>query len=122
MNIVVSSDSLPLFEVGPKGSSARFFHGEQHELTSVSLMLGTLLPGEGPPWHRHPYDEIFVVSEGLARFTIGEEVVETTMGEIVIARAGVPHRFENIGDAVLRMTAVHAAPRVEIEWVGPPTS
>jgi quercetin dioxygenase-like cupin family protein len=120
MDIVVASSTLPVFDVGPKGSTARFFHGEQHDLPSVSLMLGTLLPGEGPPWHRHPYDEVFVVSEGHARFTIGEDVVESSIGEIVIARAGVPHRFENTGDSVLRMTAVHVAPKVVIEWIDPP--
>ena len=120
MELVVSADSLQVMTVGPAGSVARMFHGEQHDVPSVSLMLGYLQPGEGPPWHRHHYDEIFVIDEGSAQFTIGEEVVDSSVGQIVIARAGVPHAFVNSGRSILRVTAIHVAPRVAIEWLDLP--
>lgn len=117
MRHAISREELPRFEVGPKGSHARIFHGEQHELPSVSLMLAELEPGEGPAWHRHAYDEVFSIAEGEGTFTIGDETVTAGYGQVVLIPAGVPHRFENSGAAMLRLTAVHVAPRVAIEWL-----
>ncbi len=122
MRHAVSREDLPRFEVGPKGSHARIFHGEQHELPSVSLMLAELQPGEGPPWHRHAYDEVFSISEGTATFTIGEETVTADDGQVVLVPATVPHRFVNGGAGLLKLTAIHVAPRVVIEWLDEPTS
>jgi quercetin dioxygenase-like cupin family protein len=121
MRHAVSREELPRFEVGPKGSHARIFHGEQHELPSVSLMLAELHPGEGPPWHRHDYDEVFVISEGQATYTIGEETIVADSGTVVLVPAGIPHRFVNSGQGVLRQTAVHVAPKVVIERLDEPS-
>jgi mannose-6-phosphate isomerase-like protein (cupin superfamily) len=83
-------------------------------------MLGELRPGEGPALHRHPYDEAFVIAEGRASFTIDGDVVEAGPAEVVVIPAGVPHTFANVGEGMLRVTAIHAAPKVEIEWLEPP--
>ncbi len=117
MNHVISADALASFTVGPAGSHARVFNGAAHELPSVSLMLASIEPGEGATWHRHTYDEVFVIHEGQVTFTIGEEVMEAAPGKIVLIPAGVPHSFTNTGTGVLKQTAVHAAPKVEIEWL-----
>ena len=122
MRHAVSREELPRFEVGPKGSHARIFNGAQHELPSVSLMLAELQPGEGPAWHRHDYDEVFSIFEGEATFTIGEETIVADYGQVVLAQARVPHRFENSGDGVLKLTAVHVAPNVAIEWLDEPSN
>jgi mannose-6-phosphate isomerase-like protein (cupin superfamily) len=122
MRHAVSRDELPRFDVGPKGSYARVFNGAQHELPSVSLMLSELQPGEGPALHRHAYDEVFAIFEGEATFRIGEETVVADNGQVVLAPAGVPHRFENSGAGVLKLTAVHVAPKVAIEWLDDPVA
>ena len=118
----VSREHLPRFEVGPQGSYARIFNGSQHELPSVSLMLAELQPGEGPAWHRHDYDEVFSIFEGEATFTIGEETFVADYGQVVLAPAGVPHKFENSGKGILKLTAVHVAPKVVIEWLDEATA
>lgn len=122
MRYAVSRDDLPRFDVGPAGSYARIFNGAQHELPSVSLMLAELQPGEGPAWHRHAYDEVFSIAEGEATFTIGDETIVADRGRVVLVPATVPHRFENSGAGILRLIAVHAAPKVAIEWLDEPTS
>src|SRR5690606_13552604 len=94
--------------------------GMQHGFPETSLMLGRLLPGEGPAMHRHPYGEAFVISEGRARFTIDGESFEAGPGQIVMVPSGVPHDFVNAGTDVLRIVAVHVAPKVEIEWIEQP--
>ena len=120
MNHHVEVGDLPLFPVGPAGSDARIFNGGQHGFPETSLMLGTLLPGEGPAMHQHPYGEAFAISEGLARFTIDGETIEAGPDRVVFVPSGVPHDFINAGTGVLRIVAVHAAPKVEIEWLEEP--
>ena len=116
----VPTADLPRFDVGPAGSFARILNGAQHELPGMSLMLAELQPGEGPGLHRHTYDEVFVISEGKATYTIGDETVVADAGSVVIAPAGVPHKFVNSGSGLLRQTAIHLAPKVEIEWLEAP--
>jgi mannose-6-phosphate isomerase-like protein (cupin superfamily) len=38
-------------------------------------------------------------------------------GEIVVAPAGVPHRFVNSGAGRLRQVDIHVHPRFETEWL-----
>jgi mannose-6-phosphate isomerase-like protein (cupin superfamily) len=120
MQYVVDVGELPVFPVGPAGSQASIFNGAQHEFAGASLMLAELQPGEGPARHRHAYGELFVIVAGTARFTIDSEEVEARPGQVVLVPAGVPHAFVNAGSDVLRLTAVHVAPRVEIEWLDAP--
>jgi mannose-6-phosphate isomerase-like protein (cupin superfamily) len=120
MRYAVPRDDLPRFDVGPSGSYARILNGAQHELPSVSLMLAELQPGEGPAWHRHDYDEVFSIAEGEATFTIGDETVTAGYEQVVLVPAGVPHRFENSGAVTLKLTAIHLAPKVVIEWLDEP--
>src|SRR5690606_41987401 len=54
--------------------------------------------GIGPRLHRHPYDETFVVYEGAARFTVGDDIAEVTAGQILVAPALVPHKFVTPGE------------------------
>ena len=32
--------------------------------------------GAGPPLHVHPYDELFILRQGRARFTVGDDVID----------------------------------------------
>lgn len=77
------------------------------------LAYGNDTAGEGPRLHVHPYDETFVVISGQARFFVGGTVIEAGIGEAVLAPAGVPHRFENIGPGRFQTIDIHHAPR----WV-----
>lgn len=120
MKHLIERDEIPVFPVGPAGSRASIFHGALHEFRGVSLMLAELQPGEGPALHRHTYDEAFTISQGRAAFTIDGAVVEADAGDVVVVPAGVPHSFMNAGTVVLRLTAIHVAPKVEIEWLEPP--
>lgn len=69
--------------------------------------------GAGPVLHVHPYDEIFVIIEGRARFTVGGETLEAAAGDVVFGPANVPHKFTNLGPGTLRTTDVHLSDR----WV-----
>ena len=100
------------------------YAGNSHELewylygdTPASLIFFDGPPGSGPKLHSHPYAEIFVVQEGEAIFTVGDAEIEARGGQILIAPAGVPHKFINTGGGPLRQLDIHLSDRFETEWL-----
>jgi mannose-6-phosphate isomerase-like protein (cupin superfamily) len=100
----------------PAGENASTFNGHEHG-ASVSFFRGRNLPGRGPDLHRHPYEETFIIEDGNVRFTVGEETVEATGGDIVVVPAGTPHKFVNIGAGRLRQISIHPVARMDTEWL-----
>jgi mannose-6-phosphate isomerase-like protein (cupin superfamily) len=100
----------------PGGENAVRFDGHEHG-ASVSFFITRNKPGTGPKLHKHPYDETFIVQEGEARFTVGENEIEATAREIVVVPANTPHGFVNTGTDALRQVNIHASPRMETEWL-----
>lgn len=86
---------------------------EGHRLgTGVTILFyATEEVGGGPRWHVHPYDEVFIIREGRALFTVGAERFECTAGQIVFGPAGVPHMFKNLGPGRLETMDVHLSDR-----------
>jgi mannose-6-phosphate isomerase-like protein (cupin superfamily) len=74
-------------------------------------------PGGGPKLHRHPYEEVFIVQQGTATFTAGDETVEVKGGQVVVVPAGVAHKFVNSGEERLRQVDLHASERYVTEWL-----
>lgn len=107
---VIDFESLPL-----SGRSSRVFEGMDR--APVSFFLVDLAPGEGPDPHKHPYDEVFVVQEGSATFTVGGEAVVVHAGHIVIGPANVVHSFVNSGTTRLRTVNIHPSPTMLTDWV-----
>lgn len=85
--------------------------------TGVSVIRVEMGPGEGPRLHRHPYEEVFVVLEGDAEFTAGEDTVSATAGESVVVPGDVEHKFVNSGGDRLRLVAIHVSPAFDTEWL-----
>jgi mannose-6-phosphate isomerase-like protein (cupin superfamily) len=83
------------------------FQGKEHGNVPISFFWVESLPGRGPKLHKHPYEEIFVVQEGLATFTLGRATVSVSGGHIVIAPRNTPHKFVNSGQGILRLVAIH---------------
>ena len=83
----------------------------------ISIILVNAEPGRGPALHKHQYEEVFIVQEGKATFTAGDEQREVRGGEIVIVPPDTPHGFVNSGDGPLRQIAIHVNPRFVTEWL-----
>jgi quercetin dioxygenase-like cupin family protein len=98
-------------------TKSREFEGYQHGDTSVSFIWVEMAPGDGPRLHKHPYEEIFIILEGRARYTVGTETVEAHAGQVIIALPGTPHKFVNIGDGPLRQIDIHASKEFITEWL-----
>jgi len=67
--------------------------------------------GKGPTLHVHPYDEIFILREGRALFTVGDQQIEASAGQIVLGPANVPHKYHNLGPGRLESLDIHASDR-----------
>ena len=99
-----------------RGETAYEFQGLHHD-AGVSFIVVDAPPGSGPRLHRYPYEEVFVVQEGSATFTAGDEVIEAGGGQVVVVPAGVPHKFVNSGTGRLRQVDIHASDRFITEWL-----
>jgi len=89
------------------------FEGRDLGTGVTVLFFASDKPGAGPVLHRHPYDEVFILREGRALFTLGERQVEAAAGDVLLAPAGTPHKFVNIGEGRLETTDIHLSER----WV-----
>ncbi|GAB4237243.1 MAG: cupin domain-containing protein [Methyloligellaceae bacterium] len=87
--------------------------GRQLGSALTILFYTTDETGVGPRWHVHPYDEIFIIREGRALFTVGDEKIEAEAGDIVFGPANVPHKYHNLGPGRLTSTDIHLSP----EWI-----
>ena len=107
MTYVINKDALPY------GTIAHKFEGYRHGDVDVSFFLVDSPPGGGPVLHTHPYEEIFVTLEGEATFTVGDDTLEVSAGQIVVAPASVPHKFVNSGTGLLRQVDIHPSGRIQ---------
>jgi quercetin dioxygenase-like cupin family protein len=83
----------------------------------ISIILeSTSRAGVGPRLHKHPYPETFIVQRGSATFTIGSEELTGCAGQVLVAPAGVPHKFST-GPGGYQAVHIHANPRFVTEWL-----
>ena len=104
---VINKDELPY------GTIAHRFEGYRYDGVDASFFLVDCPPGGGAVLHTHPYEEIFVTLEGEATFTVGDATIEVSAGQIVVAPAGVPHKFVNSGSGPLKQVDIHPSGRIQ---------
>jgi FAD/FMN-containing dehydrogenase/quercetin dioxygenase-like cupin family protein len=82
------------------GPAVALFEGRWDGI-EASVYVTTFDPGHGPRLHTHPYPEVFLVQDGLARFHAGAQQHEVPAGHFVVVAPQTPHRYENIGTGPL---------------------
>jgi mannose-6-phosphate isomerase-like protein (cupin superfamily) len=104
---------LPIGDLRSSPTAALFEGAKHADGVPVScFIIDSTLPGRGPRLHKHPYPEVFVVEDGEATFTAGDEEVVVTAGNLVVVPPETPHRFVNNGEGTLRMVTIHPNPEV----------
>ncbi len=116
MHFLTKKNDLPFV-----GSSYEFV-GVDHGNVGVSIFFVEARTGRGAPLHRHEYDEILTTQEGRARLVVGDEIRETSAGDIVVIKARTPHGFINVGEGVLRQLDIHLNPTFQQENLEPTES
>lgn len=77
----------------------------------------TAVAGSGPRLHRHPYAETFLIHSGRALFTVGDEQVVGSGGQVLVVPGLVSHRFEVLDGGTYNATHIHANDRFVTEWL-----
>ncbi|MDX6458150.1 MAG: hypothetical protein QOE55_1847 [Acidobacteriaceae bacterium] len=108
---VINQSQLPFV-----GMSHEFV-GRDHGGVGISFFLVIGEPGRGPRLHKHDYDEIVYVMEGRSKWTVGDQERDATAGDVLIVRAGVPHKFVDTGDGPLRQIDIHLNAAFETVWL-----
>jgi quercetin dioxygenase-like cupin family protein len=93
------------------------FVGIDHGGVGISFFLVIGEPGRGTRLHKHDYDEVVYVIEGRSKWWVGDQEREAIAGDVLIVRAGEPHKFINSGDGPLRQLDVHLNPTFETVWL-----
>lgn len=79
-----------------------------HEFLSVpDLSAGLYVLEVGAPDLQRPHteDELYIVMEGRARMTVGQEVREVSAGSLVFVAATEPHQFHDIEERLVLVVA-----------------
>jgi quercetin dioxygenase-like cupin family protein len=108
---VVNQSQLPFV-----GMSHEFV-GMDHEGVAISFFIVIGEPGRAVRLHKHDYDEIVYVIEGQSKWTVGGQERMAHTGDVLIVRAGEPHKFVNSGSGVLRQLDMHLNPAFETTWL-----
>lgn len=83
---------------------------------NVTVILhDSVEPGAGPRLHTHPYPETFIIEEGRAVFTVGDEEIEAGPGQILVVPAGTPHKFRTLGP--MKSIHIHANAKFDTRWL-----
>ncbi|MFC7374878.1 MULTISPECIES: cupin domain-containing protein [unclassified Brachybacterium] len=91
------------------------FEGRDHGASISIIVERDLGRGLGPRLHRHPYDETFLVQAGSAVFTVADRQVTVSAGQLLVAPANTPHRFESLGG--YSGIHIHSSDRFITEWL-----
>jgi mannose-6-phosphate isomerase-like protein (cupin superfamily) len=93
------------------------FQGVHYPPAHVSFIWVDMPPGGMVRLHKHPYEEIFIIQEGLATFTVGSDTLEARAGQVIIVPAETPHKFMNMSDRPLKQIDIHVNGRFITDWL-----
>lgn len=79
-------------------------HPDHHPVKSQSLAEATVPPGAATfPHVHHRAEELYHVTAGTGRMTLGADVFAVAPGDTVLIPPGTPHSIANTGDAPLTL-------------------
>jgi quercetin dioxygenase-like cupin family protein len=85
------------------------------------LVLNECEPGMDLRPHTHDFDQIALITQGSARYHVGDEPNEVGPGSLVLIPAGVEHYIEPVGDETVINIDVFAPARSDylhlLEWM-----
>ena len=87
------------------GSEIReLMHPERHAVRNQSLAEAIVLPGQRTQLHRHRLsEELYHVTQGRGRMTLGAEVFSIEAGDTVRIAPGMAHCVEATGERPLHV-------------------
>lgn len=108
---VINRDDLP------RDDNVFEFEGLHFPDTDVSFIWVDMPPGGTIRLHTHPYQEIFIVQEGISTFVVGSATLNAHAGQIILVPANVPHKFTNAGNTRLKQIDIHVSKQFITDWL-----
>ena len=71
--------------------------GRYYDWDNSTVQVTSMGPGNGPPLHTHPVEEMFVLIEGECSFIIGEEMLHIKAPSVVRVPPHTPHSPTSLG-------------------------
>jgi mannose-6-phosphate isomerase-like protein (cupin superfamily) len=93
------------------------FEGFRYGDIASTFIWAEMKLGHGPKLHEHPYTENFIILDGQTRFTVGDETIESSGGQVLIAPPETPPAFINTATDILRQLDIHCGNRFITEWL-----
>jgi mannose-6-phosphate isomerase-like protein (cupin superfamily) len=106
--------SLADLKISP---TASLFEGAKLAGVDVSFFVTRTPPGRRVGLHVHPYHEVFVLLEGQALYTRGDETIEAGPDTVIVIPPETPHGFENTGDTPLVQLGIHERGTMQQTWL-----
>jgi HTH-type transcriptional repressor of puuD len=106
-NLLIRPDDVVPFDRGGGVITIPYvgkWNSEQNLVTTGQTVFEV---GRGLPLHSHNVEEQVLILEGRATAQIGDEYFDLEVGDASWVPAGVPHRFFNRGDDVMRIFWVY---------------
>ena|SRR5688572_15383096 len=100
----------------PLGGGIEFKARAEETAGALTAFESAVAPGEGPPLHVHANeDEVIYFVDGRFRMMIDGADRDVSSGSFAFIPKGVPHTWQNVGDAPGRLLVMFmpAAPRME---------
>ena len=101
----------------PRDGNTFEFEGVSYRNTDVSFIWVDMPPGGTIRLHKHPYQEIFVVQEGVSTFVVGSSTIEAHAGQVILVPAEMPHKFMNAGNTRLKQVDIHVSKQFITDWL-----
>lgn len=89
---VTRATDLPAFDLD--GKRVQLIASDEIGATETFVLRGVFEPGTGNPPHSHDHEEVVLFISGGGRYTIGDETVIVSTGDVVLVPTGVVNSFE----------------------------
>ena len=106
-NLLIRPDEVVPFDRGNGVRTVPYVGRWNCETNRVTTGQTQFQEGTGLPLHSHNVEETVLVLEGEAVAEIDGQELELVAGEATWVPAGVPHRFYNRGEGVMRIYWVY---------------
>ena len=99
------------YEGTPRGEIGVYFEGQTAGTRNFVVGQFRLKPGQEPhPIHKHPEEEILIVTSGKGEICCDGKITKIGPGSVMYTSPNAPHGIKNLGDEVLTFYFV--------KWIG----
>ncbi|MBZ3900304.1 MULTISPECIES: cupin domain-containing protein [Streptomyces] len=106
-HLLIHPDNVERFDRGGGVATLPYVGKWNSEQALITTGQTVFQPGTGLPLHSHNVEESVLILEGAATAEIDGEFFDLEPGQATWVPAGVPHRFFNRGEGVLRIYWVY---------------